>query len=88
MERIPTPRIGEFLLQEFMIPMNLTAHAISEGAKIPLEMVSALLSDYCKVTPEISEKLGKFFGMSPMWFYRIQRDIDARQLTSLKTKYT
>ena len=88
MERIPTPRMSEFLLQEFMIPMNLTAGAVSEGAKIPLKMVSALLSDYCKVTPEISEKLGKFFGMSPMCFYRIQIDIDARQLASLNTKCT
>lgn len=75
---IPLPRMSEFLLEEFMIPMELTATEVSEGTGIPLYDVEAILRDEQEITPEQSEKLGSYFGVSDMLFYDIQEDLKER----------
>ena len=75
---IPLPRMSDYLVGEFMIPMNLTAEEVSEGTGIPLYEIRALLADEQEVTPEISERLGKYFGVSAMLFYNIQQNLKKR----------
>ena len=75
---IPLPRMSEYLLDEFMIPMNLTAEDISKGTGIPLYDVCAILADTQEITPEQSEKLGAYFEVSSMLFYDIQQDLKQR----------
>lgn len=75
---IPLPRISEYLLDDFMTPMGLTAQDVSKGAGISLHKVSAILADMQEITPEISEKLGEYFGVSATLFYDIQQDLKAR----------
>ncbi len=77
-DMIPLPRMSEYLLDDFMIPMNLTAEDVSKGAGISLHDVRAILADMLEITPEISEKLGEYFGVSAMLFYDIQQDLKAR----------
>ena len=78
MDRIPLPQVSEFLYDEFMLPMNIDAHTLAKGANIPLDIVQSILADTQEITPEISEKLGAFFGVSSMLFYDIQQDIYSR----------
>lgn len=80
---IPLPRMSDYLSDEFMIPMNLTAKEVSEGTGIPLYELKALLADMQEVTPEVSEKLGEYFGISPMLFYNIQQDLKRRAETQI-----
>ena len=75
---IPLPRMSDYLVGEFMIPMNLTAEEVSEGTGIPLYEIRALLADEQEVTPEISERLGEYFGVSAMLFYNIQQNLKKR----------
>lgn len=75
---IPLPRMSDFLLEDFMLPMNLTAKDLSEGTGIPLEEVTAMLADILEVTPELSGKLGAYFGVSDMLFYDIQQALKER----------
>lgn len=77
-ERIPLPKMSEFLLEEFMTPLNLTAHDVSDGTGIFLKELQALLEDKQEMTLELSEKLGKYFGVSGMLFYNIQQDLKNR----------
>ena len=78
-ELIPLPHMSDYIGGEFMTPMNLTAEEVSEGTGIPLHEIRALLADDAEITPEISEKLGRFFGVSAMLFYDIQQDLLARK---------
>lgn len=78
MDLIPLPRMSEYLLDDFMIPMGLTAREVSEGTGIPLAEMQALLADMQEITPELSEKLGEFFGVSSMLFYDIQEELKER----------
>ena len=75
---IPLPRMSDYLGGEFMIPMNLTAEEVSEGTGIPLYEIRALLADAQELTPEISERLGEYFGVSAMLFYNIQQNLKRR----------
>lgn len=77
-ELIPLPRMSDYIAGEFMTPMNLTAEEVSEATGIPLYDMRALLADAQEVTPEVSEKLGKYFGISPMLFYNIQQNLKRR----------
>ena len=54
---IPLPHMSEFLLDEFMMPMNVTASDLSAGTGIPLYDVRAMLADEFDITPEISKNL-------------------------------
>ena len=78
MNLIPLPRMSEYLLEDFMIPMGLTACEVSAGTGIPLAELRALLADEEEVTPELSRRLGAFFGVSSMLFYDIQEELKER----------
>ena len=78
MNSIPLPSVSEYLLDDFMTPMGLTVQDISEGTGIPLREMKAVLSDEQEITPEISRKLGKYFGVSEMLFFDIQNELKER----------
>ena len=77
-KKIPLPRMSEFLLEEFMLPMHIDARTLSEGTGIPLWELQAMLRDEQEITPESSKRLGLFFGVSDMLFYDIQEDLKER----------
>ncbi|MBR1437461.1 MAG: hypothetical protein IJ587_02885 [Synergistaceae bacterium] len=78
MNDIPLPLMSEFLLDEFMLPKNITARDLSVGTGIPLWEVRAMLADELDITPEISRKLAAYFGVSSSLFYDIQLDLKQR----------
>lgn len=59
-----------------MLPLHLGIRAVANRADIPLADIRGILADETEITPEISAKLGSAFGISPLLFYDIQRDIN------------
>lgn len=86
MNTIPIPHISEFLYEDFMLPLCLDARTVANRADIPLADMRGILADQTEITPEISAKLGAVFGISPMLFYNIQRDINNRKKTTVFSK--
>ena len=82
MTLIPLPRMSEFLLNDFMLPMGINAQVLSYCAGIPINEVQAILNDEINITPEISQKLGAFFGVSGSLFSDIQSDLFKRENVS------
>lgn len=78
--RIPTPTVGEILLEEFMQPLSLSLSALSKETGISESTMKGILEGEVKVTPEISQRLSFYFGMSELFFYRLQLKIDARNV--------
>ncbi len=76
---IPIPPMSEFLLEEFLKPMNITVHELAQEANIPENELKAILADEGNITPEISYKLGAFFGVSKDLFFNIQTDLISRR---------
>ncbi len=79
-ERIPTPKMSEFLIEEFMKPLHLSAYKLAKGIGVPVSRIQDILHDRRKVTVDTSVRLARYFGMSDLFFYNIQTDLDLREL--------
>ncbi len=85
-DMIPTPKISEILMEEFMIPMNLSAYRLAQEIHVPVSRVQDILHDRRKITADTSLRLAKFFGVSDRFFLDMQNDIDLRELKTTMAK--
>lgn len=75
---IETPKMGEILLEEFMLPYGLSAYKLAQEIHVPVSRIQDILHERRKITADTSLRLGKFFGVSDGYFLNIQDDIDIR----------
>lgn len=78
MNYIEVPKMSEILLEEFMIPLGLSAYRLAREIHVPVSRIQDILHDRRKITPDTSIRLAKFFGVSDRYFLDIQNDIDIR----------
>ena len=78
MKKIPTPTMGQFLLEEYMIPLHLSAYKLAHAIHVPVSRIQDILHNRRKVTVDTSMRLGKYFGVSELLFFKIQNDLDIR----------
>ena len=76
--RIETPKISEFLLEDFMIPLNISAYKLAKDINVPVSRIQDILHDRRKITMDTSIRLGRYFGVSETLFINLQTDIDFR----------
>ena len=77
---ISIPKMSEILMEEFMVPMNLSAYKLAQEIHVPVSRIQEILHDRRKITADTSLRLAKFFGVSDRYFLDIQNDIDIREL--------
>lgn len=78
MNRIETPTVSEILKEEFMKPLNISAYKLAHDINVPVSRIQDILHGRRSVTVDTSLRLGKYFGVSEMYFLNIQIDIDLR----------
>ena len=76
MVRIPTDREpthpGQMLLEEFLVPMNLTQRELADAILVPYQRVNELVNGRRGVTPSTALRLAKFFGNSEGFWMNLQ----------------
>jgi addiction module HigA family antidote len=76
MVRVPTHREpthpGEMLLEEFLIPMDLTQRDLAEGILVPYQRVNEIVNGKRGITPSTALRLAKFFGNSEGFWMNLQ----------------
>lgn len=76
MIRVPTDRTpthpGEMLLEEFLIPMNLTQRELADAIHVPYQRINDLVNGRRGTTPSSALRLAKFFGNSPDFWMNLQ----------------
>ena len=77
---IPTPKMSEILMEEFMEPMGISAYKLAHAINVPTSRVQDILHDRRKITADTSLRLAKYFGVSDRYFLDMQNDIDVREL--------
>ena len=77
---INTPTMGEFLIEEFMKPLDLSAYKLAQEIHVPVSRIQDILHDRRKITADTSLRLARFFGVSDRFFLDIQNDIELREL--------
>lgn len=77
-KRIETPTIKEFLKEEFMDPLGISAYRLAKDIDVPVSRIQDILHGRRKITVDTSLRLGKYFGVSERYFLNLQNDIDIR----------
>ena len=76
MVRIPSSRPpthpGEMLLEEFLIPMELTQRSLADAIHVPYQRINDIVNGRRGITPSTALRLAKFFGMSPDFWMNLQ----------------
>jgi antitoxin HigA-1 len=76
MIRVPTHRDpthpGEMLLEEFLVPMNMTQRELASSIHVPYQRINDLVNGQRGVTPSTALRLARFFGNSPDFWMNLQ----------------
>jgi antitoxin HigA-1 len=75
---------GEVLMEEFLIPMNITAYRLSKDIEIPQTRVSEILKGNRRITADTALRLSKYFGNSAKFWLGLQDDFDIEEEINLK----
>ena len=73
--RIPT-HPGEILLEEFLVPMEMSQTQLAEAMGVPIQRVNTLVSGKRGVTPETAILLSRVFKTSPEFWMNLQACYD------------
>jgi addiction module HigA family antidote len=81
--RIPTHREpthpGELLLEEFLIPMEISPDELAIAIRMPSEVINDILTQKTALTPSIALRLARFLGMSEDFWMSLQLRRDLYQ---------
>ncbi len=76
MIRIPTKREpthpGEMLLEEFLIPLNLTQRELADALHISYGRINEIANRRRNLSPAIALRLARFFGTSADFWMNLQ----------------
>lgn len=78
MNSIKAPKIGEILLQEYMVPFGVSAYRLAKDIDVPYSRIRGILDNRIGITADTSIRLGAYFGVSDSYFLSLQMDIDLR----------
>jgi addiction module HigA family antidote len=77
---------GEILLQEFLIPLEITAYRLSKEISIPQTRISEIIKGNRRITADTALRLSKFFGNSAKFWLGLQDDFDLEDELKNKQK--
>jgi addiction module HigA family antidote len=76
MVRVPTHRPpthpGEMLLEEFLIPMELTQRNLAKAIHVPYQRINEIINKRRGITPSTALRLSRFFGVSEDFWMNLQ----------------
>ncbi len=78
---------GEILLEEFLIPFNITAYRLSKDIEIPQTRISEIVKGNRRITADTALRLSKYFGNSAKFWLGLQDDFDIEEEMSSKRSF-
>jgi len=70
---------GEILLEEFLIPFNITAYKLAKDIDIPQTRISQIIKGNRRITADTALRLSKYFGNSAKFWLGLQDDYDIEE---------
>jgi addiction module HigA family antidote len=71
---------GEILLEEYLIPFGISQNALGRALGVSPRTINEIVLGRRSITPEMSMKLGRFFGQTSEFWFRVQSNCDFRDL--------
>jgi addiction module HigA family antidote len=63
---------GEILREEFMIPLGLSANALSRHIDVPPNRITQIVASERAVTPDTAVRLARYFNTTPQFWLNLQ----------------
>jgi addiction module HigA family antidote len=79
MKKLKNIHPGEVLLEEFLIPLGITAYRLSKDTNIPQTRISAIIKGHRRITADTALRFSKYFGNSPKFWLGLQDDFDIEE---------
>ncbi|MBF0589896.1 MAG: HigA family addiction module antidote protein [Magnetococcales bacterium] len=67
---------GEILKEEFLVPMGMSANALSIALRVPATRISEIIRGRRGVTAETALRLARYFGTTPQFWMNLQQAYD------------
>jgi addiction module HigA family antidote len=84
METLTNIHPGEVLMEEFLIPMKISAYRLSKDIGIPQTRTSAILKGVRGITADTALRLSIYFGNSAKFWLGLQDDYDLEEAKKAK----
>ena len=79
MKKLKNIHPGEVLLEEFLIPLEISAYKLSKDIGIPQTRVSQIVKGKRRITADTALRLAQYFGNSAKFWLGLQDDFDIEE---------
>lgn len=77
---------GEVLREDFLMPLGMTAHALSKALHVTPARINDIVNEKRGVTPETALRLARYFGGDPVSWMNLQTAYDLKMVEKTKAK--
>ncbi len=76
MKRLPNVHPGEVLLEEFLLPMNVSQNGLARAIEVPPRRINEIVLGKRAITADTALRLAKALGTSESFWMGLQADFD------------
>lgn len=74
--KLPPPRPGEILLEEYLKPLGLSQNKLGRDLGIPSQRVNAIVRGQRAITVDTALRLARYFRTTPQFWLNLQNHYD------------
>ena len=67
---------GEFLREDFLFPLGLSANALALALRVPVTRISEIVRERRGITADTALRLARYFGTTPDFWMKMQASYD------------
>jgi addiction module HigA family antidote len=71
---------GEILREEFLLPLEMTPHALAMALRVPASRVNDIVLERRGITADTAARLARYFGTTPEFWMNLQTAYDLKVL--------
>lgn len=86
MNKLPNIHPGEILLEEFLIPFEISAYRLAKDIDIPQTRISQIIKGKRRVTADTALRLASYFGTTAKFWLGLQDDYDIEEARDAKNE--
>ena len=79
MAKLKNVHPGEVLLEEFLVPMNLSQNAVARAVCVPPRRINEIVLGKRAITADTALRLARYFGTSEQFWMGLQADYDLEE---------
>lgn len=73
---------GEILREEFLVPLDMSAHALSIALRVPAPRINDIVRERRAITPDTALRLARFFDTTAQFWINLQSSFDLKKAES------